>query len=148
MEIEVKTFEELSKIELYAVLQLRSEVFVVEQDCAYQDLDGSDQKALHVLGSKGGRLMAYARIFWPGDYFENASIGRIVVRASERKSGLGKQIVWVSASEIENRYACPPIELSAQTYLVRFYNGLGFHEFGNEYLEDGIPHIRMLRSTK
>ena len=118
----VKTYSELTKDELYALLQLRSEVFVVEQDCIYQDIDGKDQKALHVLGFKENQLIAYTRVFKPGDYFKQASIGQAV-----------KQYF----NEIT-------IKISAQCYLKKFYNSLGFKEVGEEYLEDGIPHIAML----
>ena len=90
MTINIKTFEALTKSELYNILQLRSEVFVVEQDCVYQDIDGLDEKAIHVMGFKQQQLVAYTRIFKPGDYFEEASIGRVVVKKEERKFGFGK----------------------------------------------------------
>lgn len=145
MEISIKTFEELSKKELYQVLRLRSEVFVVEQDCAYQDLDNKDQKAWHVLGLKEGNLVAYTRIFGPGDYFENGSIGRVVVGKDDRKFGYGKIIMEASMHGMNDKFPGIPVELSAQTYLTRFYEDLGFFTFGESYLEDGIPHIRMLK---
>src|SRR5690606_7134315 len=94
--LKFKGFDELTVRELYAILKLRSEVFVVEQDCVYQDLDGKDEKALHVLGTRNGILVAYTRIFGPGDYFREASIGRIVVNKTERKFGYGKDIVKAS----------------------------------------------------
>lgn len=144
MNLKCKGFEELTIQELYAILRLRSEVFVVEQDCVYQDLDGKDEKALHVLGTKNGILMAYTRIFGPGDYFKEASIGRIVVKEPERKYGYGKDIVKASILIIEEHYGVTSIHISAQSYLKRFYNGLGFQEVGTGYLEDGIPHIGMI----
>lgn len=144
MEISVRTFEELSNSELYQILRLRSEVFVVEQDCVYQDLDNKDQKAIHVFGVKENKVVAYTRIFKPGDYFENPSIGRVVVEKEERKHGYGKVIMQASLNEIGKRFPTCSIELSAQTYLIKFYNDLGFSTFGEEYLEDGIPHIRMI----
>ncbi|SDQ13564.1 GNAT family N-acetyltransferase [Flagellimonas zhangzhouensis] len=146
MQIAVKTFDELTTSELYELLRLRSEVFVVEQDCVYQDVDNKDQKALHVLGTKNGELAAYTRIFKPGDYFKNASIGRVVVAADQRKYGLGKQIMQASLTAIEEKFPNQPIEISAQSYLLKFYTELGFKAFGDEYLEDGIPHKRMLKS--
>ncbi len=145
MQVFVKTFDELTNSELYQLLRLRSEVFVVEQDCVYQDVDNKDQKALHVLGIKNGELVAYTRIFKPGDYFKNASIGRVVVNQDQRKFGLGKLIMQASLAVIEQKFPNEPIEISAQSYLLKFYSELGFNAFGDEYLEDGIPHKRMVR---
>lgn len=146
MECKVKTFYELSTEELYQILRLRSEVFVVEQDCVYQDIDNKDQKALHVLGVKNGQVVAYTRIFKPGDYFENTSIGRVVVSPDERQYGYGKEIMKASLQAIEARFPKNTVEISAQSYLLKFYNDLGFTSFGDEYLEDGIPHTRMIKS--
>ncbi|MAU14678.1 MAG: GNAT family N-acetyltransferase [Muricauda sp.] len=145
MQVSVKTFDQLTTEELYHILRLRSEVFVVEQDCVYQDVDNKDQKALHVIGVKNDEIVAYTRIFKPGDYFENVSIGRVVVRHDQRKYGLGKQIMQASLATIDERFPNKPIEISAQTYLLQFYTDLGFNAFGEEYLEDGIPHRRMLK---
>lgn len=144
MEAVIKAFDELSTEELYQILRLRSEVFVVEQDCVYQDMDNKDQKALHVLGLKKGELVAYTRMFRPGDYFENASIGRVVVAKNQRKFGYGKQIMQVSMAAIAQRFPKTTLEISAQKYLLKFYTELGFTAVGEEYLEDGIPHVRML----
>lgn len=144
--IKVKYFNELSIDELYDLLQLRSEVFVVEQDCVYQDIDGKDRKALHILGYKSDKLVAYTRAFKPGDYFEKASIGRVVVNAQEREHKYGYDIMNASIKSIYDHFKTKNIKLSAQTYLKRFYNRLGFFEVGEEYLEDGIPHIAMERS--
>ena len=145
MDISVKTFSELTKEELYQVLRLRCEVFVVEQNCPYQDLDNKDQIALHVLGKDEDALVAYTRIFGPGDYAENTSIGRVVVAHEGRKHGYGKQIMEASLNEAKKRFPKCSVELSAQTYLIKFYNDLGFSVIGEEYLEDGIPHIRMIK---
>lgn len=145
MQVSVKTFDQLTIDELYQILRLRSEVFVVEQDCVYQDVDNKDQKALHVIGVKNDEIVAYTRIFKPGDYFDNVSIGRVVVRQNQRKYGLGKRIMQASLATIEERFPNKPIEISAQTYLLKFYTELGFNAFGDEYLEDGIPHRRMLK---
>lgn len=146
IQITVKSYQDLSPEELYALLQLRSEVFVVEQDCVYQDIDGKDQKAFHVLGFKNGNLIAYSRVFAPGDYFKEASIGRVVVKASERKHQYGYDIMKASIKAIEKQFKETTIKVSAQTYLKRFYNTLGFFEIGEEYLEDGIPHVAMIKS--
>lgn len=144
--IKVKTFKDITTQELYDILQLRSEVFVVEQDCVYQDIDGKDQKALHVIGFKNDKVVAYTRTFKPGDYFEYASIGRVVVSDKEREHKYGYDIMMASIEAIKNHYHETKIKISAQTYLKRFYNNLKFFEVGEEYLEDGIPHIGMIRT--
>ena len=146
IDIKVKTFSELNTLELYNILQLRSEVFVVEQDCVYQDLDGKDENALHIIGFKNNKVVAYTRVFKPGDYFEYASIGRVVVDQNEREHKYGYDIMNASVEAIKARYKETKIKISAQTYLKRFYNRLEFFEIGEEYLEDGIPHIGMIRS--
>ncbi|QLE03083.1 GNAT family N-acetyltransferase [Galbibacter sp. BG1] len=146
MEIHTKTFDQLTKKELYEILQLRSEVFVVEQNCVYQDIDGKDNKALHVLGKHDGELVAYTRIFNAGDYFENPSIGRVVVRKSERKYGLGHELMRASIEATHVNYGKQNIEISAQRYLEKFYEAHGFIQKGKGYLEDGIPHIKMIKS--
>ena len=146
MEIEVKTFDELTIKQLYTILQLRSEIFIVEQDCVYQDIDGKDERALHVLGWEDGKLVAYSRCFKAGDYFDEASIGRVLVRENYRKLGYGHQITKASIEAIKTKYKADKIKISAQTYLVIFYESHGFKAFGDRYLEDGIPHIAMLRA--
>ena len=145
MNISIKNFEALSLEELYGILQLRSEVFVVEQDCVYQDLDGKDKKALHIIGTKDNTIVAYTRVFKPGDYFIEASIGRVVVKASERQYGYGYNIMMASIKAIQEHFNETTIKISAQTYLNKFYSSLGFKEIGDGYLEDGIPHIGMLK---
>lgn len=145
LQVQVKTFDELTTAELYALLQLRSEVFVVEQDCVYQDIDGKDYKALHVLGTEAGNLVAYTRCFAPGFYFEEAAIGRVVVRQSARSKAYGHRIMEASLAAINNRFQTNRIKLSAQTYLIKFYESHGFNKIGEGYLEDGIPHIAMVK---
>ena len=145
MQVSIKTFDELTIHELYQILRLRIEALVVEQDCVYQDVDNKDQKALHIMGMKDGQVVAYTRVFKPGDYFDNVSIGRVVVSQEQRQYGLGKQIMLASLAAIEQRFPDKPIEISAQSYLLKFYTDLGFSAFGEEYLEDGIPHRRMLK---
>ncbi len=146
MNIQIKTFEELSTTELYNLLQLRSEVFVVEQDCLYQDIDGKDEKALHILGFKDETLVAYTRLFKPGDYFTEASIGRVVVKENYRKFNFGYAIMEASINAVETHFSETVIKISAQEYLQRFYENLGFKKEGESYLEDGIPHIAMIKS--
>ena len=147
LKITTKTFQELTTKELYDLLQLRTEVFVVEQDCVYQDLDGKDEKALHVIGKKNNKIVAYTRVFKPGDYFKEASIGRVVVNKEERQHKYGYDIMEASIKAVNDYFNETIIKLSAQTYLKKFYNNLGFKEIGEEYLEDGIPHIAMIRQS-
>lgn len=147
LKITTKTFEELTTKELYDLLQLRSEVFVVEQDCVYQDLDGKDEKALHVIGKKDNKIVAYTRVFKPDDYFKEASIGRVVVSKEERQHKYGYDIMEASIKAVNDNFNETTIKLSAQTYLKKFYNNLGFKEIGEEYLEDGIPHVAMIRKS-
>lgn len=146
MKIKILTFEELNIDELYQILQLRSEVFVVEQDCVYQDIDGKDQKAVHVLGFEEEKLVAYTRIFAPGIYFEEAAIGRVIVKEGFRKKNYGHEILNASVTAIKERFKTEIIKLSAQTYLTKFYESHGFQQIGEGYLEDGIPHIAMLKN--
>ena len=146
LKVKIKSFEALTKHELYYLLQLRSEVFVVEQDCVYQDLDNKDLDAYHVLGILDKEIVAYARIFKPGDYFLESSIGRIVVKKEFRKFKYGYKLVENSIQFIENNLKENNILISAQSYLTKFYNSLGFIQISEEYLEDDIPHIKMLRT--
>ena len=145
MEIVIKQFKELLLNELYQILQLRSEVFVVEQNCVYQDVDNKDQKALHVIGRKNDKIIAYTRVFKAGDYFNNPSIGRVVVEKHNRQYGFGKDIMLASINAIEKSNKKGPIEISAQKYLKNFYKDLGFSQVGEGYLEDGIPHVKMIK---
>lgn len=142
----IKSFNELSLTELYNVLQLRSEVFVVEQNCVYQDIDGKDEKAIHLIGTFNNEIVAYVRIFKPGDYFEAASIGRVVVKQSyrDRKWGydLMQEAIEVTKTVLNETY----ITISAQLYLKKFYENLGFVQTSEMYLEDDIPHIEMKKS--
>jgi len=145
LNFKIKNFNQLSTQDLYTVLQLRSEVFVVEQDCVYLDLDGKDQLAYHVLGYKDLKLIAYARVFKPGDYFSKSSIGRIIVKKKYRRFKYGDHLVQNSIEFIEKKLKEKEILISAQAYLINFYNNLGFVQKGEQYLEDDIPHIKMLK---
>ncbi|AMC11295.1 GNAT family acetyltransferase [Lutibacter profundi] len=146
LKIRIKSFSELTTKELYKILQLRSEVFVVEQNCVYQDIDAKDQKALHVIGLKKDKIIAYTRVFKPGDYFTEASIGRVLVKQNERKYNYGHQIVEASINTINTNFNETTIKISAQTYLKKFYESHGFQKVGEEYLEDNIPHIAMIKT--
>ena len=145
IQFKIKPFPELSTNELYQMLQLRSEVFVVEQNCVYQDIDGKDQKAIHVLGYSDGILVACSRLFKPKDYFEYASIGRVIVKASHRDKKLGHELIRVSIDAITTLFQETKITISAQLYLQKFYESHGFVVVGESYLEDDIPHIEMKR---
>ena len=140
-----KTFPELDTEDLYQILRLRSEVFVVEQDCVYQDIDNKDQNAIHLYYKENDQIVAYTRIFKVGDYYENPCIGRVVVSKKNRGNDLGKKIMTDSIEFIKQNIKGEKIELSAQKYLDKFYKDLGFYKIGEYYLEDGIPHQRMIK---
>ena len=144
MNTAIKKFRELSTEEIYNILKLRSEVFVVEQNCVYQDIDEKDKKATHIFIEKNNDIIAYTRIFKKGDYYEeNPSIGRVVVSKKERGKNFGKEIMLNSIEFIKKELEGKKIELSAQKYLDKFYKDLDFYSEGEDYLEDGIPHQRM-----
>ena len=143
LEWEIKRFEELSSLELYKLLQLRSEVFIVEQNCVYQDIDDKDQKAVHLLGKRNSEIMAYARLFKAGDYFENAAIGRVVIGANYRENKWGNDLMREAIAGIESHFETTKITISAQLYLQKFYESHGFVVTSETYLEDAIPHIEM-----
>ncbi len=139
----IKPFNALSLAELYEVLELRSLVFVVEQNCVYQDIDHKDQKAVHLLGEVEGKLVAYARLFDAGIYFENASIGRVIVHPEARAKKYGHELMRVAIEQIKNLFDKENITISAQLYLQKFYESHGFMPTSEVYLEDDIPHIEM-----
>ena len=139
----IKPFNALSLAELYEVLELRSLVFVVEQNCVYQDIDHKDQKAVHLLGEVEGKLVAYARLFDAGIYFENASIGRVIVHPEARANKYGHELMRVAIEQIKNLFDKENITISAQLYLQKFYESHGFIPISEVYLEDDIPHIEM-----
>ncbi len=146
LEFKIKRFNELSIAELHESLQLRSEVFVVEQNCVYQDVDGKDEEALHVLGYYEGNLAAYSRLFDKGYYFDESSIGRVVVSPKYRDKKFGHELMKVSIRAISDFYGEEIITISAQEYLQKFYESHGFVKISEMYLEDDIPHIRMRKS--
>lgn len=139
-----KKFDALTAFELYAIMQLRNEVFVVEQDCVYQDADGKDVKAWHLTGWDGENLVAYTRIIPPGISYAEASIGRVVTSPRYRRTGAGKELMELSISKSFSQFGCSKIKIGAQVYLTRFYQTFGFKQTSSEYLEDGIPHIEMV----
>jgi ElaA protein len=139
-----KSFSDLTTHELYTVLQLRNEVFVVEQNCPYQDADNKDAGAFHFMGWRGNKLLAYTRLLPPGLTFKNASIGRVVTSPAVRGSGIGRELMQQSIEKLYSLSGSVPIEIGAQLYLKKFYESLGFIQSSEMYLEDGIEHIEMI----
>jgi ElaA protein len=137
-------FAQLRVDDLYAALQLRSAVFVVEQNCLFQDMDGNDRQAIHLLGSRAGELLAYARCFPPGIPFAEASIGRIATRRDMRGTGLGHQLVERALELVRTTWGPQPVRIGAQARLKDFYRSHGFVDTGIDYVEDGIDHVEML----
>lgn len=143
----VKSFQELSADELYEILRLRQEVFVVEQNCPYLDCDNKDQHSHHVLlRNKRGNLIAYARVLPPGVSYAEVSIGRVVSSPAVRGTGTGKIIMNTALSFISEIYGDVPVRIGAQSYLIKFYRSFGFEAL-EDYIEDGIPHTIMLRKA-
>ena len=141
-----KPFNELSPVELYAILQLRSEIFVVEQNCVFLDADNKDQPSHHLMGWQQGALVAYTRLVPPGEAYEEPSIGRVVTSITVRGSGIGRQLMQRSVDECRKLFGHTIIRIGAQLYLQAFYSSLGFVPTGGIYPEDGIEHIQMLLS--
>ena len=140
-----KSFDALTKAELYAVLQLRAEVFVVEQACVFQDLDGSDDRAMHLFGQQGDQLVGYARCFAAGIKFAEASIGRVVAHGRVRGTGIGHVLMREAIARLQQHWGAQPIRIGAQARLKNFYTQHGFVDTGTPYVEDGIDHLEMLR---
>ncbi|RYG48604.1 MAG: GNAT family N-acetyltransferase [Chitinophagaceae bacterium] len=145
MNWQLKSFEDLSNKELYQILQLRAEVFVVEQNCPYQDVDGKDAQATHLWATDAnGTLMAYCRLLPSGVSYAEPSIGRVANALVARGKGLGREMMERAILHISQKWAEPAIRISAQCYLEKFYTSLGFATTSEPYLEDDIPHINML----
>jgi len=143
---QLKPFEALTAAELYNLLQLRSKVFVVEQNCAYLDADDHDQAAHHLMGfDNEQQLIAYTRLVPPGVIYELPSIGRVVTHPAVRRTGAGKELMKKSIASCSELFGKLPIKIGAQLYLERFYTELGFKKCSDVYLEDGIEHIYMVK---
>lgn len=140
-----KHFDELSKLELYTILRLRSEVFIIEQHCNYQDIDGKDLKCHHLMAWDGDELAAYTRIVPPGLSFAEASIGRVLTSSKYRGMGVGITLMQKSIEKVYETYGKQPIRIGAQLYLQKFYESFGFVQCSEMYLEDEIPHICMIK---
>jgi ElaA protein len=143
----LKKFEELTPHELYAVLQLRSAVFVVEQACVYQDADNKDPYCYHLMGYNENGLVAYTRLLAPGVSYQQASIGRVVTAPAVRRYGFGKKLMQESIDTVYRLFGNGPIKIGAQSYLKKFYESFGFVQNGAPYLEDGIEHIYMIKAA-
>lgn len=141
----LKHFTDLTPQQLYAILQLRNEVFVVEQNCVFQDADDKDQEAFHLMGWHNDNLVAYTRLIAPGISYPEASIGRVVTSPAARRNGAGKELMQRSINAIYDLYGQGPIQIGAQLYLKAFYQSFGFEQKGEIYLEDGIEHIHMIK---
>jgi len=141
----IKPFEALTVTELYDILQLRSRVFVVEQNCVYLDLDGKDKLALHLFGIYEDKIVAHARLFKAGITFDNASIGRVVVDPDYRDRKWGHDLMQNAIAGIQQHFGESQITIGAQLYLKRFYESQGFVQSSEMYLEDDIPHIEMIK---
>lgn len=140
----IKAFEKLSTEELYQIMKLRIEVFIIEQQCLYQDADDKDQKCHHLMLIKDETLVAYARLVPAGLSFPEVSIGRVITSAGVRGTGAGKVLMNAAIEACKNIFGPVPIRIGAQTYAKNFYTGLGFEDTGIAFLEDDIPHIEML----
>jgi ElaA protein len=141
----LKSFNILTASELYDLLQLRQNVFIVEQHCPYTDLDGVDQLSYHLMLHQNNICMAYARIIPPGVLYDEASIGRVVTHIEARRTGLGKRLFERALKETENLFGQQPIRIMAQSYLTKFYESFGFSVVSDEFLEDNIPHYYMIK---
>lgn len=146
----LKKFDELTSHELYAILQLRNEVFAIEQNCVYPDMDNKDQPSFHLMGwqnkKEGNKLVAYTRLIPPGIVYKESSIGRVVTSSCVRGTGAGRQLMLKSIEHIYTLFGKQPVKIGAQLYLRNFYSSLGFQQTSEIYLEDGIEHIEMVLS--
>ncbi len=143
--IVIKKFQELSLEELYQILRLRSAVFVVEQNCPYQDIDKKDQESLHLMYYVNNNFAGYTRLLPAGLSFNEAAIGRVIISAEHRGAGIGKALMKASIKACYDQFGISAIRIGAQVYLLDFYQSLGFVPQGEGYDEDGIPHIEMLK---
>ena len=142
----LKKFEDLSALELYEILRLRSEVFVVEQNCVFLDMDDKDQFSQHLQGRIDGQLAAVVRILPPRLAYDEPSIGRVVSSPKFRRKGVGIELMKTAIEKTISLYGAVPIKIGAQLYLKKFYESFGFLQCSETYLEDDIPHIKMIRN--
>jgi ElaA protein len=145
IEWSLKKFDDLTPLELYKIIQLRNEVFVVEQNCPYQDADNKDLSSYHFMGWDKDKLVAYTRLLPPGLSYTEPSIGRVVSSPAVRGSGIGKELMVKSIEQVKQLFGALPIKIGAQFYLYKFYTSFGFQQTSDIYLEDNIEHIEMVR---
>ena len=148
MKWEFKKYKDLTVDEFHAILQLRINVFIVEQNCPYPELDNKDKYAFHLFAfaeENPDEIIAYTRIFKPGDYYKQAALGRVAVHLNHRKKQIGKLLLQKTIQKIEVHLNTTTIKIGAQTYLKKFYESFDFKQDGDAYIEDGIPHIHMIR---
>lgn len=146
MEKVIKKFEELTVAELYEIIKIRAAVFVVEQNCAYQDLDDVDQDAYHVCLKEDGKILAYLRVVDKGKRLDEVSVGRVI--SLKRRCGLGSELMKTGLAVAKEKFGATRVKVGAQTYAKAFYESVGFRQISEEYQEDGIPHIYMLYEEK
>ena len=142
MEVVVKSFQELTVEELYEILQARSEIFVVEQNCVYQDLDDVDKEAYHVYLRDEGKLVAYLRVIDKGKRLDEVSLGRVI--STKRRHGYGTKVMELGIQIAQEKFGATKIKIGAQAWAKPFYEQVGFKQVSGEYMEDGIPHIYMI----
>ncbi|WP_297523133.1 GNAT family N-acetyltransferase [uncultured Clostridium sp.] len=148
MELKIRSFNELTGVEVYEILKSRAEVFVVEQDCVYQDIDDKDKKSYHLFFEDNNRVVAYVRAIPCGVSYKEASIGRVITLKEYRGTGISKKLMIEAINFIENHYGETKIRISAQKYIIKFYENVGFKQVTESYLEDDIPHVGMLYEKK
>ena len=148
MKWSLKKFSELTNHEIYKILKLRNEIFIVEQSCPYMDCDGKDEESYHLFAEDGEDIIAYLRIIKKGIIYDDVAIGRVCVNKKYRKNNLGREMLLRAISFIENELKEKKIKIQAQSYLYDFYKSLGFKEISDNYLEDGISHIDMIYNKK
>jgi len=148
MSWKIQTYDELTTEELYKIIQLRVNVFIVEQQTCYEDLDNHDQNSIHISYVENGKLCAYSRILPPGEKFEMASIGRVITSQEMRGTGLGKEMIQLALKTIEQRWPSTGVFIQAQEYLKNFYGSFGFQQVSGPYIYDSLPHLDMLYQAK
>lgn len=140
-----KKWDDLTTLELYQIIQAREAVFVVEQKLSYVDCDDYDQKAWHLMGYENNKLIAYMRAFPPGAKYQEAAFGRVLTTKDGRGKGAGKELTKMGLQKIRETFGEHPVKISAQAYLEKFYSDFGFKRVSEDYLEEGIPHLTMIK---
>ena len=144
----IQRYEELTKEDLYKIIQLRVNVFIVEQQTCYEDLDNHDQNSIHISYVRDGKIFAYTRLLPPGEKFEMASLGRVITSQEARGTGLGKEMIQLALDTIEKTWPGSEVFIQAQNYLKNFYSSFGFEAVSEPYIYDSLPHLDMLYKPK